>query len=216
MAGPEEWSARLEAAAAETLGDLPAKLRSDPAAASAYAAAFEDEQGTARTVDRCVVAHALRTRPAPADDEPPLRAGPWRARRAWLEACGVNAASPEDQRELFRPGPGSLVSEPDVAWLEAESEASLAALHAASHLSRVEPRRLAEAARWLMDHVQPDNATNRPWACHVFVRLAERTRDASALLYADTLLHNCRATAGRADLVSAWILVDAAAALRET
>ncbi len=208
------WASRLTAAAAETLGDLPGVLLTDPTAARAYASAFEDEHGTRRTIDRCVVAHALGVRPAIADDEPPRRDGPWRARRAWLEACGIQPAGPEEGLEFLRTAPGSLVSEPGVAWLEAESEASLAALHAASHLPRVDPQRLADAARWLMDNVQPDNATNRPWACHVFLRIGWESRDAAATLYADTLLHNCRATAGRPDLVSAWILADAAASLR--
>ncbi|MEO1585156.1 MAG: hypothetical protein AAFR96_11390, partial [Planctomycetota bacterium] len=63
--------------------------------------------------------------------------------------------------------------------------------------------------------IQPDNATNLPWAVHVFCVLAERDGDADASLYAETLLHNCVVGgAGRPDKLSALILLDSARRLR--
>ena len=53
---------------------------------------------------------------------------------------------------------------------------------------------------------EPDNATNRPWALHVFL-LASAPE---CQHYAETLLHNCLVTTGEPEPLSAWILLDAA------
>ncbi len=74
---------------------------------------------------------------------------------------------------------------------------------------------LAEAsARWLIDEIQPDNATNLPWAVHVFASLSVEDGSHEARMYAETLMHNCVVSTGRPDPLSALILLDAARQLR--
>ena len=68
------------------------------------------------------------------------------------------------------------------------------------------------AAEWHVQTLQPDNATNRPWAAHVFALLATRTGDPAATLHAQTLAHNCRVATGVPDRVSSLGLADAARA----
>ena len=64
--------------------------------------------------------------------------------------------------------------------------------------------RIDDVRRWHLEHTQPDNATNRPWALHVFLTMGTP----EAVHYAETLLHN--AMVGGPDPLSARILVDAA------
>jgi hypothetical protein len=95
--------------------------------------------------------------------------------------------------------------------VEAWTEAELCGLHAlwglASRRGRDDWVRRCDRARdWHLENTQPDNATNRPWALHVFLLAGT----AEGRLYAETLLHNAVVTAGRPDLLSAWILLDAA------
>lgn len=67
--------------------------------------------------------------------------------------------------------------------------------------------RLDRARRWHLEHTQPDNATNRPWAVAVFA-LAQ---DPESQLYAQTLLHNCQVSASaQPEPLTAAILLDAA------
>lgn len=98
--------------------------------------------------------------------------------------------------------------------IEVWTEVELSALHAAWRLARrgahaVLRARVERAMRWHLEHTQPDNATNRPWALHAF--LLEGSPEARA--YAGTLLHNALALGGRPEPLSAWILSDAAAEL---
>ncbi len=78
---------------------------------------------------------------------------------------------------------------------------------------------LSSADRVLADlrELQPDNATNHPWAIHVFVRLARSAPDPSerdaALIHAQTQLHSCQVAMGRPDRLSACILLHAARSL---
>jgi hypothetical protein len=76
--------------------------------------------------------------------------------------------------------------------------------------------RASEAIHWHLEHTQPDNSTNRPWALHAFL-LADRPGGigaGDASLYAETLLHNMGATDARNEPLSRWILADAARELR--
>jgi len=70
-----------------------------------------------------------------------------------------------------------------------------------------------EAARWHVEHTQPDNATGLPWAIHVMVDLACSEVDPEAELFAQTLLHNCLVERGLPCRRAALILHDAARAL---
>ncbi|GAB5495406.1 MAG: hypothetical protein Phyf2KO_04860 [Phycisphaerales bacterium] len=107
-----------------------------------------------------------------------------------------------------------ITGEPTGPAIEVWTETELAAVHAAwslGHDWRTEARR---AAAWLVDNIQPDNATNRPWGVHVFVSLAHETGGAQYELYAQTLLHNCQVMTGRPDDFSAMILLHAARELQ--
>jgi hypothetical protein len=66
-----------------------------------------------------------------------------------------------------------------------------------------------DAAEYLIAEVQPDNATNHPFALAAFLALAH-AGNFEAMLYAQTLLHNCQVQLGRPDAFSAALLLHAA------
>ncbi len=115
--------------------------------------------------------------------------------------------------------PAAMVPFDDAVAIEVWTERDLSAMHA---LSRLMERagapgvvaRLEAAVRWHIEFTQPDNATGRPWALHLFVRRWVDACDAEARLYAETLLHNCQMLAGAPDPLSGEILRDSADALR--
>ncbi len=123
---------------------------------------------------------------------------------------------------------GPLLPEDSGEAIEVWSEHELAALHAAWWIARSNNDlrdRLDGAVRWHTANLQPDNATNHPWAVHVFAEFAVRTGDADARLHADTICHNYRVlqtqaarpdaerAEDRADLFSALIMLDASRAM---
>ncbi|MHC4216990.1 MAG: hypothetical protein ACYSU7_00905 [Planctomycetota bacterium] len=140
---------------------------------------------------------------------PPADAGLW-----WALAdpsVDVNAL-------LDGPDDGALWPLARFSGLEVWTEAELCGLHALWCLARARGRedwaRRADRARdWHLTNTQPDNATNRPWALHVFLLVTPPVAEARA--YAETLLHNALVTTGRPDLFSAWILLDAANRIEE-
>lgn len=98
--------------------------------------------------------------------------------------------------------------------IEVWTEVELSALHALWRRARRHGdaglrERLHRAVRWHLEHTQPDNATNRPWALHVFLREGSP----EARHYAATLLHNAQALAPVPEPLAAWILMDAACEL---
>lgn len=113
---------------------------------------------------------------------------------------------------------GALCAQHGTLALEAWTEAELASLHAMfwhGHArGRADLATLTERiARWHLDNTQPDNATNRPWGLPVVLWLAVERGDATAGLYADTMLHNCQIALGHMDQLSAHIVLDSADAL---
>lgn len=110
-------------------------------------------------------------------------------------------------------GTGPLWPSGDWSAIEVWTEAELCGLHALSRLDddAVVAARLRAALLWHLEHTQPDNATNRPWALHAF--LLHPQGDGAARAYAETLLHNAEAQ-GLEDPASRWILADAARELR--
>jgi len=117
-------------------------------------------------------------------------------------------------RIISAPTGGSLLPQGLYRTIEVWTDADLSGLHALWWLARKRCRgdwmqRVAEVRDWHLEHTQPDNATNRPWAVHVFVL----GKSPECWHYAETLLHNCMAMTGRPDPLSAWILLDAAGAL---
>jgi len=127
-----------------------------------------------------------------------------------------------DPLELVAAEPdGPLFPQESSRTIEVWTERELSGLHALDRLSGARGRHdLAEraraAARWHIEATQPDNATNRPWAAHLFLKLAAEEGLADARLYAETLVHNCQTAGGVPDALSALILRDAADALEET
>lgn len=128
-----------------------------------------------------------------------------------LIGAGVAGRSRLDAGALFPHGSSETIE----VWTERE----LSALHALWWLARVRTRpdwslRADAAARWHVAHTQPDNATNRPWALHVFL-LLDGPDETDGRLYAETLLHNCQTLTGVPSALCALILRDTARALRE-
>ncbi|MBL0920799.1 MAG: hypothetical protein IBJ10_01585 [Phycisphaerales bacterium] len=136
---------------------------------------------------------------------------------AWRRAGGAEPApeNPAPDLALWRalldgawpidvdPRAGRAPIAPRAAYrtIEAWTEADLACIHALWWLGRTRGRpeliaRSLDAADWHIEHIQPDNATNRPWAIHVFLDLW-RARDVlEGRLHAETLLHNADVAAG--------------------
>ena len=161
----------------------------------------------------------------PSDDLPPdptLLAGDRGEQRLW-RACSGEV----DSKALLSwisgtlgNRRGALLSTDGFLAIEVWTECELAALHALSRFARhpdpaiaaFSGERTEEAIRWHLDHTQPDNATNRPWALHAFLLAEDGSGESTA--YAGTLLHNMRATEARSEPLSRWILADCARELR--
>ena len=129
--------------------------------------------------------------------------------RLWASLAGLAELPDSPTTDV-----GPITGEPSGPAIEVWTEVELASVHAAWSLGGNWRESAARSAAWLVEHVQPDNATNRPWAVHVFAQLAESTGDPSYELYAQTLLHNCQVTSGRPDPFSAMILLHAAGELQ--
>jgi hypothetical protein len=212
MQDRERWAARLAAVAHKTLGERP-----DPPAGRA----FRDDRGNHLAIDEPFFA-VLRGERAEtlACDRADVRL------LAWLSGAGP---SPDLERLLTAPADNApaplLPRQRDDEAIEVYTDVLLCATHAAWSLARsarspltsmaereIVRRRCVLGCAWLMANLQPDNATNYPWAVHVL-----QCSDAlgyEATHYAETLLHNCQVTYGKADLRSAWILWHAAGELR--
>jgi len=116
---------------------------------------------------------------------------------------------------IAEPTEGSLLPQGLYRAIEVWTEADLCGLHALWRLARERGRddwqaRCECVRAWHLEHTQPDNATNRPWALHVFLELWLRRGDVDGRMYAETLLHNCMSMTGEPDALSAMILQDAA------
>ncbi|CAN5756025.1 hypothetical protein BH11PLA1_BH11PLA1_08390 [soil metagenome] len=224
------WSTRLRAAAALTLGANP-RLDEDTIAR------FADEAGSRRASDAWVLRWMMR---GDADDSTVLQAPAsppaadaadvrlWRALSpAHFDARAVDDLVALDaQRDAWTPPVVRIdVTARGPSALEVETERQLSALQALWHLARLHQRadwraHALRAAAWFVENIQPDNATGHAWALAVFVSAGEMCRAAQALessrehdLYAQTLLHNAQVNFGRPDLLSAWLLLDAARAV---
>ncbi len=203
----DEWIARFRAVARPALQGTPVlDPHADADARRRFAAGFADEHGNRRRLDRPFL-HALLglgppdVAPATADLDDRL----WWA----LHDPGITLPDPDAE--------GPLDPAQADAAIEWRTEVELAATHALFRiaLDRADPaltRRALAAARWQVAELQPDNATNHPWAAHVFLVLAAEDPQIApeALLHAQTMVHNCQVHLGRADRRSACILWDAA------
>lgn len=110
--------------------------------------------------------------------------------------------------------------------IEVWTETDLCALHALGWLATLSTcdatraairDRVRLAVIWHLEHIQPDNATNHPWAVHLFAAAGcehDSPHASEADLFAQTLAHNSLVSMGRPDRISAHILADAAAWMR--
>lgn len=168
---------------------------------------FHDERGNRRGIDPPLLASVLGIgcEPEAGHRSPEVEA--W-----WRLVAGDELLS------SFEPGPGPLLPPADIA-VEVQTEVELCSLHALWN-SGGSPaiERSLSAARWHLEHTQPDNATNTPWAIHVFVELAARdkTHAGAAVIHAEFMLSACQVLHGRPDARSAWVLLDAAKQLRRS
>ncbi len=161
-----------------------------------------DELGQRRALDRAFVRCVLGEGSGEPAKLSSAAAGLWAA-----AAAGRRPVAPFART-------GRLLQVDERSTIEQETEDELSGIHAAWRMARVTGdsalrARCLEAAAWCVENLQPDNATNRPWAAHVFAELWLREGDAGAALYAETLLHNCQVMFGRPDRVSALVLWDA-------
>jgi len=200
----------LRALAAGTLGEPPIPP-GEPARAR-WAATLTDESGARPVAIGPLLDNLAGVRRAilAAPSDP--------AEALWRLPFGRGA----DPLALVLPGPGPLF-DPGDSGMETRTERELSAMHAlgAHAVGRDSPAlwvRLWSAVDWHVRELQPDNATGRPWAVHVFAMRAAGADDAGiasgARLHASTLVHNCRVTLGRPDRVSACILLHASITLR--
>jgi hypothetical protein len=102
----------------------------------------------------------------------------------------------------------------EAGTIEVFTEVELSCIHALWTLARLRGReewreRCLGAIAWCIEHLQPDNATNHPWAAHVFIIASQTGIGVEAEMYADTLYNNCQVMLGRADWFSAMILKSA-------
>lgn len=175
-----------------------------------------DELGHRRPVDPVFIAWRTRTRPPQAPPDADADIAVW-------SALAADAAIPplvEHALSERSPAPITPPMEPQRpgVTIEVWTERELAALHGAWRLSQRHGRsdladRCFLAADWHVEHMQPDNASNRPWALPLFVAAAAQRISAEHELYAQMLLHNCQIMYGRPDVISAHILLDSAESL---
>jgi len=170
--------------------------------------------GHRRPVDAPFLAWRTQSHPTPLPTPPPdapLDVLLWSAvtnRDIDIDAALARNAPPAG-------GFGALVDQGAHKTIEVWTETELSSLHALFWLALRDGdttlgARVLDAARWLIAHMQPDNATNHPWSAHVFalVDVLDDAREAG--LYAQTLVHNCQTQLGRPDRFSALILLDGA------
>lgn len=134
--------------------------------------------------------------------------------RSLDERLWQSLASPsiDPPRCLLQTGP--LTGRNQTGAIEVWTETELACVHAAWSLGDHWRTAAKASAAWLLENIQPDNATNHPWAVHVFASLAVETGNFEYDLYAQSLLHNCIVGTGKPDAFSAIILLHASTAIQ--
>ncbi len=199
-----QWITHLRSLAIPVLADVPFDA-SEPDRTQ-YAHTFRDEFGARSTSALALIARALSVPHCTNLNNPDLDAQLW-------TALALNL--PPDLPTIE---PNHGLVNPDDYAIEHRTHIELCALHALTHLTT--PESLVPLIEWNIAELQPDNGINRPWAIHAFIHHAHTTPDpdiaATATLHAQTLAHNCCITLAHPDLVSAFILRDAADWLEST
>lgn len=127
----------------------------------------------------------------------------------------VAGAAIDPDAVLLSSGPGPMFPQDRYDTIEVWTESDLSAMQAAWWLARLHARpdwrrRALDAAEWHLENIQPDNATNRPWAIAVFLDLWRHAGVVEARLFAETLLHNAEAGSAARSRLGAELLADAA------
>jgi hypothetical protein len=218
-----DYAHAFDSAAMSTLAGTPLlSANTTPSELLNFLLSFADERGHRRLVDKPLLAWVTST--------PLSQLSPAALRPADFDVAAWTALAtqaPPPARLLQGPLNQPFVPLEDAAAIEVATELELATLHAmCNHAwSTFHPRELRTqiwqrtlgAAGWLLDNLQPDNATNHPWAAHVFAIISmddAHPRRLEAALYAQTLLHNSLIPRGVPDRFSAVVLLDAARQLR--
>ncbi len=180
-----------------------------------YIDSFSDEYGNRRATDQPFLSYLLHS---PTINDSSL--GSLDQQLWWMiQGETVDASKVIN---LIHPIDG-LVPNSDEVAIEYRTMVELCALHALWLIAvRTDSDQLKDrclrAAAWHTQELQPDNAINRPWGTQVFIELSLRSDDPEivhlAHLHAQTLIHNSSVSLGSPDILSAWILKDAAEQLR--
>ena len=215
----EDWSAHLRAIATPALLNTPlTNPRHDRTEADAFRAGFTDERGHRRPIDEPLLRRLLR-QPAPAPPEATATDA-----AAWWALADPNADDVRLESLFLQRDAGPVIPEDPNTGVEIWTETELAALHAlANHAadasdSPVGPALLARAraaAAWHVETIQPDNATNHPWAAHLFAAVSIATASDEHRLHAETLVNICCVSTGQPDRFSATLLLDAADSIQK-
>lgn len=166
---------------------------------------FADESGNRRAVDPLLLAWLQRSPPPIISDPRPTDLKLWNSLVRGQTSLMLQSIAPAGS---------PLCPEFNTLAIEVATETELAALHALSHAGNTARPRVEAASDWIVQNIQPDNATNHPWAVHVFLQRAHESGSIEHRLYAETLLHNCIVSLGRADRFSALILLDSGRTLK--
>lgn len=115
------------------------------------------------------------------------------------------------------PGPLAAMTAEDT--IEVWTERELSSVHALWGLAHQHSQpdwlaRVVNSSHWHLERTEPDNATGRPWAIHVFAWLSIEHDVTEGRMYAEMLLHNCQTLDAKPDPLSAEILRDGADALQ--
>ena len=210
------WITRLQRAADLTLGRAPGQSSGGNGAALPDPNNFRDEAGHRRHVDAPFLAAVT----GKASVCPQVREGAQVDELLWHAVC-ENFSLDRVTALLRQPGSaaGPLFGEAFAGTVEVFTETQLCAMHALHRLAVTHNRPqwldlVYGTCRWIEQNMQPDNATNHPWAAHVFLMSDAAGVTSGGVMYADTMLMNCQVQQGRPDALSAWILRDAVARLK--
>lgn len=180
---------------------------------SRWITAFADDAGHRRDCDTPFLCSMLFVNPPS-----PMPANASHLARAWW---GWFDYTIRDSLAISWDADGPLIPGLQADGIEVWTETELGTMHALvssakGARNKAILERVFRAAAWTLDNLQPDNATNHPWAVHVFFAAAWHGVSSACRPLAETLLHNCQVALGRPDRLSAHILADAAEALADS
>ena len=196
-----DWSDRLSSAAGDFASEILSLRLLDEAQRADFILNYRDESGGRRAIDLLVLQWLLDLTPELGATDNSFDSRVWRALCAKEDVLGLLSPS------------GPFTQTGDSIGIEVWTEVELRTLHAAwnSAIDRGSARttsRCLAAARWHLENIQPDNATNIPWAIHLFAALAD-DGDASADIHAQTQLHAALTGRREPSRLTSLVLLDA-------